>query len=365
MKRAVRRLSSFAGPNGLPCAAMKRRQAAGVTMTNEMLQPSKQYPASGEAGSLCGNTMPAGTEMAQSQSADVPAATDEPPHDPCPTPLAWEQVLDAFRSDAELWELRQGGTTIRGRTWGDGPPVYLLPGLGGTHELYALLVWLLREDFRCVVYDDFSLDRGSRQSTATLVDNLFAVADRQGDRQFHLFAPAFASVTAFSAMLAEPNRILTAAIQGGYAHRQLSLTERLLIGVGRRLRRPLASVPFWSTLQTQNHLPWFPPIDRGRWSFFLADTGQLPVSALAERAAVLKEFDVRNRLGEVSQPVLLIRTEGEGQLAAGCQELLDQRIANTQVERLHSSGQLPYLTHPHRLAKLLKTFFPQAATGGL
>ncbi len=334
-------------------------------MTNDMLQPRNQSPASDGVGSPCDNIMSAGTEMAQSRSADVSAATDEPQHDPCPTPLAWEQVLDAFRSDAELWEFQQGGTTVRGRTWGDGPPVYLLPGLGGTHELYALLVWLLREEFRCVVYDDFLLERGYRQSTATLVDNLFAVADRHGDQQFQIFAPAFAGVTALSAMLAEPDRILAAAIQGGYAHRQLSLTERLLIGVGRRLRRPLASVPFWKTLQTQNHLPWFPPIDQGRWSFFLDDTGQLPASAIAERAAVLKESDVRDRLDEVSQPVLLIRTEGEGQLAAGCQELLAERIANTQVERLHSSGQLPYLTHPHRLAKLLKTFYPPAAASGL
>ena len=333
-------------------------------MTNETLQPCDQSPAPGEAGSLCENPTTAEAEMAQPQSADCPTTADEQQHDPCPTPLAWEQVLDAFRSDADQWEQRQGGTTIRGRTWGDGPPVYLLPGLGGTHELYALLIYLLREEFRCVVYDDFLLERGCRQSPATLVDNLFAVADRHDDRQFHIFAPAFAGVTAFSAMLNEPDRILTAAIPGGYAHRRLSMTEKMLVGVGRRLRRPLASVPFWNTLQTQNHLPWFPPIDRGRWSFFLDDTGQLSVSALAERAAVLKEFDIRDRLGEVSQPVLLIRTEGEGQLAAGCQDLLEQRIENTQVERLHSSGQLPYLTHPHRLAKLLKTFYPQAAAGG-
>jgi len=90
-----------------------------------------------------------------------------------------------------------------------------------------------------------------------------------------------------------------------------------------------------------------------------------PQSAGAARSLVLKESDVRDRLDEVSQPVLLIRTEGEGQLAAGCQELLAERIANTQVERLHSSGQLPYLTHPHRLAKLLKTFYPPAAASGL
>lgn len=326
-------------------------------MTNDMLQPCDHSPVPTGTESLCNNTMPPEAETLPPQSGGAPTVTDEPQHDPCPTPLAWEQVLDAFRSDAELWELQQSGTTIRGRTWGDGPPVYLLPGLGGTHELYALLIYLLREDFRCVVYDDFTLDRGCRLNRAALVDHLFAVADRHGDQQFHLFAPAFASVTAFSAMLAEPTRILTAALQGGFAHRHLSLTEKLLIGLGRRLRRRLASVPFLNTLQTQNHLPWFPPIDQGRWSFFVDDTRQLPVAALAERAAVLKDFDVRDRLGEISQPVLLIRTEGEGQLAAGCQELLEKQIANTHVERLHSSGQLPYLTHPHRLAKLLKLFY--------
>jgi pimeloyl-ACP methyl ester carboxylesterase len=305
--------------------------------------------------SACNNLLPAEPPPAETGQESI----DEAEREPCPTPLAWQEVLSTFRSDAQPWELQQGAVTLRGRSWGEGPPVYLLPGLGGTHELYALLMYLLREDYRCVTYDELTITGSSRLTPGMLADHLFAVADQQGDRQFNLYASAFGSVAALSAMLTKPDRILAAALQGAYAHRQLSLTERLLIGCGRRLGFRVSSIPLGRTLQTQNHLPWFPPIDQGRWSFFVENTGHVPVSAVASRAAVLREFDVRNRLHEISQPVLLIRTEGEGQLAADCQELLASQIPNTTIERLHSSGQLPWLTHPHRLAKLLKSFFAE------
>ena len=292
---------------------------------------------------------------------DVATAGSENP-EPCPTPLAWDEVLNAYRTEADHWELQRGERTLRGRTWGNGPPVYLLPGLGGTHELYALLTWLLRDDFRCVAFNHTHAKYKHAVTAGDLADDLFAVADEHRDRQFRVYAPAFGSVSALTAMLAEPDRIHSAVLQSGFAHRKLSVTERLLIQLGLRLRRESFGMPFRETLQTQNHRPWFPPLDHGRWQFFLDDTGRVPVSMLAQRAAVLRHFDLRDRLGDVAQPVMLVRTEGEGQVAGHCQDLLEDRLPNVVVERLHSSGQLPFLTHPHRLVKLIRSFFVDEET---
>ncbi|MEO1996129.1 MAG: hypothetical protein ABGZ17_12725, partial [Planctomycetaceae bacterium] len=73
--------------------------------------------------------------------------------DPCPTPLAWRDVLDGFRRDSTSWSVALESGLVRGRTIGRGPPLYLLNGFSGTLELYALTAWLLREQFRCVLLD--------------------------------------------------------------------------------------------------------------------------------------------------------------------------------------------------------------------
>ena len=44
--------------------------------------------------------------------------------EPCPAPLAWREVLNAYRTEADHWELRRGEFILRGRTWGNGPPVF-------------------------------------------------------------------------------------------------------------------------------------------------------------------------------------------------------------------------------------------------
>ena len=81
----------------------------------------------------------------------------------------------------------------------------------------------------------------------------------------------------------------------------------------------------------------------------------------AQRAAALQSFDVRPQLPSVTQPVLLVRTEGEGRVAARCHDELQAALPTVQSEWLHTCGQLPHLTHPHRLAKLLKPFFHEKA----
>src|SRR5580704_562527 len=71
----------------------------------------------------------------------------------CPPPLEWQEVLREFHRQADAWYLDRSRYRISGRTIGSGPPLYFLNGFSGTHDLYALLVWLLRDRFRCVLFD--------------------------------------------------------------------------------------------------------------------------------------------------------------------------------------------------------------------
>lgn len=280
--------------------------------------------------------------------------------EPCPPPLAWQQVLEAFREESNSFSIESDGNTIAGRSWGTGPPLYFLTGLGGTHELYSLAIWLLRDQFRCVAFDypnSFSKQsRNSESPVEPLARCLFAVADYHGDSQFHLYATSFGVTVALSCLLMEPDRIGRAILQGGFARRKISPFERALGAVCQHLPFSFRFAPLRRTVQQRNHRTWFPPFDFTRWQFFLNDTGRVPIAALAHRGNALSRFDLRPRLAQIGHPILLVHSEGEGRISSECLRELEQGLPNSRTEHLHTSGHLPYLTHPHRLTKLVRQF---------
>ncbi len=279
--------------------------------------------------------------------------------EPCPTPLAWQQVLDVFRSESSRWKVDCKDFTVQGRTWGHGPPLYFLGGMTGDHELFALANWLLREDFRCVLidYPNFKpKSSGNETSISDYAAALFRVADSQGDSRFHVYATEFGSAVLLAALLDQPQRIDLAIIQNGFAHRKLSLCERLLIKACRLWPGSLRGIPGRKSIQQQNHRLWFPPYDFTRWEFYLRNTGQTPVATMARRAMVLKELDLRSQLPLIQNSIHLLRAEGDGRIAAQCQNELLEALPNASSEELHTTGQLTHLTHPHRFAKIVKEF---------
>ena len=140
-------------------------------------------------------------------------------------------MLQSFRAESAAWSVDVEGGLLRGRTLGRGRPLYFLNGISGNCELFCLLAWLLRDDFRCVLFDYRNGD-SKRLTSGQLVDDLLAVADAQRDHTFSIFAAPFGSLVALSALAKQPDRIERAILLGGFAHRHLSLFERLLCGFG-------------------------------------------------------------------------------------------------------------------------------------
>lgn len=322
-------------------------------------------PAEVESAVCCG-----GGDEAHSCSPTPGGGEQRPgPLDGCPTPLAWQQVLDAFRQQSTSWEVRREGYTLRGRTWGNGPPLYLLCGMGGTSESYCLVVYLLRELFRCTVFDypgTLEPIRPSRRVTLdSLRDDLLAVADFQGDRQFEIFASSFGGLVALNSLQAVPDRITKAVLQGGFAHRRLSVAERAIAKLGRILPGRLKSLPGARAIQEQNHRRWFPPLDQTRWQFFLDDAAQVPLKTLAHRGRMIRDTDLRPELASIQPPILLIQCEGDGLVTRDCHAALASGLPHAQTAWMHSAGHLPHLTSPHRLAKFLRDFLLTPTQGAV
>ncbi|HVV99547.1 MAG TPA: alpha/beta hydrolase [Planctomycetaceae bacterium] len=304
-------------------------------------------------------TVPGSVPPAETESLHNASAPTEQAGEGCPTPLAWQEVLTAFRTESQPWQVTHGECTITGKTFGQGPPLYLLCGMGGTHELLALFVWLLKDQFRCVLYD--YPEYGRQPTLDDFAADLFAMADAQGDERFDLFATSFGTMVALRAMRIAPERVGRAVLQGGFAHRQLSWAERRAIGIYTRVPWQYRSVPLREPIQRNNHQTWFPPFDATRWQFFLENTGGIRARAMAQRGAIIRDSDLRPELAQISQPTLLVHGEGDGLAPLEDAELLQHGLPHARLEVLHTTGHIPYLTHPHRLRKVVEEFLQAAA----
>jgi hypothetical protein len=280
--------------------------------------------------------------------------------EPCPTPLVWQEIRERFLHDSTAWEFVRGPHRLTGHTLGEGPPLYFLNNFAATAELFSLAAWLLKDQFRCVVFDSSANDRRRigrpRPLISDFAEDLFAIADQHGDQRLSVYGAGFGAAVGLQAAISNPLRIDRLVLQHGFASRRLSMFERLLMSVCLRSSQTLDQLPQRRRFQAVNHQPWFPPFDHSRFEFLVESTGSLFLQDLARKAWAVNSFDLDTRLSEIDCPVLLLRTEGEGRLSAQSQEVLERHLKNHKTEWMHSAGQHPCLTHPHRVAKLVKTF---------
>lgn len=310
----------------------------------------------------CTSTECGQTTCTQPLAGAEPHSTGLPPSplDGCPTPISWQVVLREFREQIPLQTIEYASGPIHFRVWGNGPPLYFINGMGGTIDHFALLTYLLKSDFQCVIPEYPSVSTHGRRcfrlNASDLSDRVIALADHLGNRQFSLFATSLGSLVSWDLMARNQDRILRAVVAGGFAHRNLSLAERALIHVGKWLPIRLRSLPLSSLVHQGSHRPWFPPIDPTRWQYFTEIAGELPVQDLAWRGAVIRDHNLTSLLPGIRIPVLVLQGEGDGLVTGKCRDVLLQNLPHAQHEMLANSGHLPHITHPHRLGKSIRNF---------
>lgn len=283
----------------------------------------------------------------------------DPSPQACPPPLMWQDVRREYLAQSESRNIRTSHGTASVRMLGSGPALYLLPSFAAPAELFCLLVWLLKDEFCCVTVERDGTDNARRKTAPSLefdADLLAAVADELSHDTLRVCGANYGAAWGLATAHRHPERVATLVLLQGSLHRRLSFFERQVAWLCGWSRQTLASIPRREFLQLQNQRRWFPPFDQTRWQYFLEATGEMPLQELSRRAAAIARFDLRSVAATIKTPTLVIHTEGDGALAEAGQAELERRLPHVQSEWLHNTGQLAYLTHPHRLAKLIRDF---------
>jgi pimeloyl-ACP methyl ester carboxylesterase len=251
--------------------------------------------------------------------------------------------------------------------WGTGPPLLFIPGLSDDALSFVLPMALLSQHFRCMAYD-LPTGRGDgarlgRYCHEDLVADAFAVLDHLGVQRSYVFGSSFGSTIALAALRAAPERLPRAILQGAFAHRPLAPAELLVTCLARYWPGPMRQMPFRKTLLRHVHFGPFAPRPPDLWEYLLTRWGTAPMSAVARRALVLHQLDLRPVLPEIRQPVLLICGDSDPLVSKRCEDALMHSLPNVTRAVLERCGHVPFFTHAELLAELVRQFLTPPGHG--
>ena len=266
-------------------------------------------------------------------------------------------------AQAEHWSLANSSPLqTHGWTWGQGPTVIFLSPIGGCAALFSLTAYLMKEDFRCVIVEWGCPSYSPRATMQTFLADLKSIIEQQAGEPVLLAGCGFGGVLALEYAARYPHQVSQLVVQAVSIKRQLSVPERWLAWLWQNTTRLLKDVPLRMSVQTTNHRDWFPPLDTDRWAWYLEVTGQIPARLAITQARAWHQLDLRASLPQVTCPVLCVETEGMGPTTQNQQTAVAELLPDAHRTPLHSTGMHPYLTHPHRWAKLIRQFVADPAS---
>jgi len=244
------------------------------------------------------------------------------------------------------------------RILGQGPPLFLVPGIASTYQVYALLLNQLAGRFRTVLFDypgehqDDAADL-TRITHDHLVDDLFGLIDHLNIGRVYLAGLSFGSTVVLKSLRREPRRFPKAAVQGAFAHRAFTRVERWALRLGRLFPGTVERLPLRRAILTYNSHAEFPAILHDRWSFYLEKNGQTPIRSLAHRVKLLTRLDLRPVLSDVSTEILLLQGNEDRIVRRRDFDLLQAALPRAEGVIMPTVGHHAHLTHAEALARLI------------
>jgi pimeloyl-ACP methyl ester carboxylesterase len=275
-------------------------------------------------------------------------------------PLSLDEVLKRFEREAVQGVCDTGRYRCPYYTWGEGPPLLFIHGLCDDARSFVLPIAVLSRHFRCIAYDlPGNKDDGSRLSGyqhADFVADLLALLDHLSIQSCSLFGSSFGSTIALLAMHDRPKRFPSAVLQGGFARRPLALPEVMLAKLARYWPWPMHRLPLRVPIIRRAHFPPFASGPAENWNFFLERSGAPIMAAVARRALILHQLDLRHLLSDIRQTVLLVCGDADPLVGKKCEEVLQAGLPNATRIELQNCGHMPQFTHPEVLAELTLRF---------
>jgi pimeloyl-ACP methyl ester carboxylesterase len=276
----------------------------------------------------------------------------------CAQHLYLKPCLERFRREAVWRVLDTGRYRCPYMLWGQGPALVFIPGLCDDPWSFVLPMARLSERFCCLAYamptgvGDGARLAGYRHDD--LVADLFALLDHLGIREAIAVGDSFGSTVALRALHDQPERFARGILLGGFARRPLAWAERMLAAFARWWPGRLDDLPGRTPVVERLQFPGFAERESEVWDYFLHHDGQQPIAAVAYRARILQDIDLRPILPRIRQPVLLVCGDRDPLVGKECERELLQGLPRAARAEIEGCGHMPQYTHPEILCEVIE-----------
>jgi 3-oxoadipate enol-lactonase len=271
----------------------------------------------------------------------------------CPS-LSFAEAFRRFEHEAVPGEMDTGRYRCSYYSWGRGPALVFVHGLCDSARSFVLPIAHLVANFRCIAYD---LPRGVKHYRHDdFVFDLCALLDHLGIEQSFLLGSSFGSTIVLAALHARPGRFPRAVLAGGFARRRMAVAEVLLARFARYWPWSMRRLPWFGATLRRSHEAPFAGREPQLLQFFVERQGDPPMAAVARRALIMHDLDLRPILPQIEQPILVVCGEADPLVPKSCEaELLDGLPKVSRVE-IPGCGHFPQFSHAGELAEIVELF---------
>ncbi len=274
-----------------------------------------------------------------------------------PHPSADDLRRGTTRFDAEAvpGAVHTGRYRLRYVTWGGGPPVVFVHGLGDLPRSFCMVMAeLVDRGFRVVGYDLANgMDDGCRYGAYRHehhADDLVALLDHLTIPAADVVGSSFGSTVTLRSLHRHPTRFRRAVLQGGFARRPLARVERGLSRLARYWPGRIKAMPLREKVMNGLDGSQFVGCPPELYQFLLSCSGETPIRAAARRALILDQLDLRPLLPAIPHPVLMIGGDRDALVPRECEAEVERGLPDVRRVEFRPCGHYPQYTMPAAMA---------------
>ena len=263
-----------------------------------------------------------------------------------------------------------GATDVDGplawRERGVGDPVLFLHGLGGSRTSWEPQLAGLGDAFRCIAWDmpGYGASAPAAPLTfAAIADSAARLLDAAGVQRAHLVGESFGGMHALHTALRHPNRVGRLVLANTSPAFGLDGTDPDAWRATRLepLDAGLSPADMAEDVLTSIAGPGLSP---DLLAMRVAGFARIPADGLRAAVECLPSHDVRDRLGEIGSPALVIAGELDGETPVAYSRILADGLPRAELVVLAGVGHLAVTEAPGAVNRLVRDFLSAVQPGG-
>ncbi len=244
------------------------------------------------------------------------------------------------------------------RECGRGDPVVFLHGLGGSRTSWEPQLSGLSSTFRCIAWDmpGYGASAPVEPLTfAAIADSVARLLDTAGVQRAHLVGESFGGMHALHAALCHPDRVGRLVLANTSPAFGLDGTDPDAWRAARLapLDAGLAPADIAENVLTAIAGPGLSP---AAMAMRVAGFGRISSAGLRAAVECLTAHDVREDLGEIASPALVIAGELDAETPVAYSRILAGELQNAELVVLDGVGHLSVSEAPHTVNRLVREF---------